>query len=138
MMRIFLDANVLVSVLNREYPHFDSCARCLSLSSDSRITLYASSLSLGIAFYFSEKKSGRIEARRKISVLMEHIQVSPCGQEEVRIALQNQKADDFEDALQNSSAVSASCTHILTNNPADYHFSEIPVKRPEEFLRSLY
>lgn len=136
-MRLFLDANVLVSVLNREYPHYDGCARCLSLAGKKSYELVVSSLSLGIAFYFAEKKSGRAAARRKLVVLLEKVLVSPCGEKEAVSAIQEKKADDFEDALQYYSAIAAGSDIILTNNPDDYHFSAVPVKRPEDFLRRL-
>jgi predicted nucleic acid-binding protein len=136
-MRIFLDANVLVSVLNREYPHYDACARCLSLADRHGFQLVVSSLSLGITFYFSEKKSGRKEARRKIELLLQKLSVSPCGDDEVRAAMQEKRAEDFEDALQFHSANSGRSDVILSNNPSDYHFSSIPVERPEEFLKKI-
>lgn len=137
-MRIFLDANVLVSVFNREYPHYDACARCLSLAGNRSVSVVVSTLSLGITFYFSEKKSGRGMARKKIAALLEQVLVSPCGDDEVRKAVLENKADDFEDALQYYSAKAASSEYIITSNPSDYHFASIPVKRPEEFLRMFY
>jgi hypothetical protein len=45
-MWLFLDANVLVSVLNREHPHCDGCARCLSLAGKTSYELVLSSMSL--------------------------------------------------------------------------------------------
>lgn len=136
-MRIFLDANVLVAVLNREYPHYDACARCMSLADRNGFQLQVSALSLGIAFYFSEKKSGRKEARRKMELLLLKLLVTPCGEAEAKAAVQEKKADDFEDALQFYSAKSGYSDVILSNNPSDYHFSSIPVQRPEEFLREI-
>ena len=136
-MRIFLDANVLVSVLNREYPYYDACARCLSLADKDGFNLVVSSFSLGIVFYFSEKKSGRKEARRKIELLLQKLSVAPCGDDEVRAAMQEKKAEDFEDALQFHSAKAMDSDFIISNNPADYHFSSIRVRRPEEFLQEL-
>lgn len=136
-MRIFLDANVLVSVLNREYPYYDACARCLSLAGRASFEIVVSSLSLGIAYYFAEKRSGRKSARLKIAQLLEHVSVSPCGEPETRQALNEKQSEDFEDALQYFSALSAGSSIILTNNPSDYHFAGIPVMRPEDFLKSL-
>lgn len=55
-MKIFVDANILVAVFNKEYPAYDSCARVLSLAGKNNIELVCSTLSLGIAFFFAEKK----------------------------------------------------------------------------------
>jgi predicted nucleic acid-binding protein len=66
-MKVFLDANILISVLNKEYPVFTSAARILSLADNSRFQLYTSPLCLAIAFYFSGKKSGNDLAKKKIA-----------------------------------------------------------------------
>ncbi len=55
-MRVFLDANVLVSVLNKEYPLFPNSSRILSLADKPGFELYTSPICLAIVFYFSEKK----------------------------------------------------------------------------------
>ena len=54
-MKIFLDANILVSVLNKEYPVFINSSRIISLADNARFRLYTSPICLAIAFYFSEK-----------------------------------------------------------------------------------
>ena len=56
-MKVFLDANILVSVINKEYPLFPFTSRILSLNQNFRFSLYTSPLCLAIAFYFAEKKS---------------------------------------------------------------------------------
>ena len=64
-MKIFLDANVLVSVLNKEYPLFTYSSRVLSLADNPEFKVYTSPLCLAIAFYFAEKKNGNAMARKK-------------------------------------------------------------------------
>ncbi|HLF33367.1 MAG TPA: PIN domain-containing protein, partial [Cyclobacteriaceae bacterium] len=61
-MKVFLDANILVSVLNKEYPVFSYSARLLQLALTKKFQLYTSPICLAIAFYFAEKKSGRKKA----------------------------------------------------------------------------
>ena len=56
MKRVFIDANVLVAVVNREYPIFSDAARVLSLADRSGYELFTSPVCLAIAFYFAEKK----------------------------------------------------------------------------------
>ncbi|MBN9350722.1 MAG: PIN domain-containing protein [Chitinophagaceae bacterium] len=68
-MKIFLDTNVIVSVLNREYPLFTHAAQILSLVDKKQFQVYTSPLCLAIAFYFSEKKSGTKHAKEKIAIL---------------------------------------------------------------------
>ncbi len=56
-MRIFLDANILVSVLNKEYPVFTYSSRVLSLTANSKFQVYTSPICLAIAFYFLKRKA---------------------------------------------------------------------------------
>lgn len=132
-MKLFADANILVAVINREYPAFDSCSRILSLADTKGYEIYCSSLSLGIAFYFAEKKHGRKEASRRVNLICKHVSISPCSEAEVKLALMLKDAD-FEDALQDSSAISAGCDAIITLNHTDFWFSKLNIWHPEDFL----
>lgn len=65
-MRIFLDANILVSVLNKEYPLFSYTARILSLADSRKFTVYISPVCLAIAFYFAKKNQVPNWQKRKL------------------------------------------------------------------------
>ena len=69
-MRIFLDANILVSVLNKEYPLFSYSARIVSLADNKKFTVFTSPICLAIAFYFAEKKSGTQLAKKRLKYLL--------------------------------------------------------------------
>lgn len=135
-MNVFIDANVLIAVINKEYPAFDSCSRVLSLSADKRFTLFVSTLSLGICWFFAEKKSGRKVANEKIQLIMEHLSVSDCGKKEALAAMKEKKAEDFEDALQVNSARGSSCSCIITMNVQDFYFAKMEVITPIGFLNN--
>jgi predicted nucleic acid-binding protein len=72
-MRIFIDANILVSVLNKEYPLLTCTAQILSLNHTNKFELYTSPVCLAIAFYFSEKKYNTKLAKQKITLLSKNI-----------------------------------------------------------------
>ncbi|MEX1189058.1 MAG: PIN domain-containing protein [Bacteroidia bacterium] len=133
-MKVFIDANVLIAVVNKEYPAFDACSRVLSLAADKRFTLFVSTLSLGICWYFAEKKSGRTIANEKIRLIMKHFSISDCGQKEALAAISEKKADDFEDAIQVHSAKSSACSSIVTLNERDFYFTNLEVINPLDFL----
>lgn len=136
-MKLFLDANILVAVLNKEYPLFDTAARVLSLSSSKNISLCTSPICLAIAFYFAEKKSGAEKAKGKIRLLTEHIKIAESTSKTVQQALENPKVLDLEDGLEYYAAIRAKCTHIISEDVGDFHFSEIPVVSAREFLLGL-
>lgn len=133
-MRIFLDANVLVTVMCNEYPRFSACARVLSLADDKRFQVYTSALCLAIGAYFSEKKNGKKLTRKKIALLAEKLKITTIAENAVSSALANRKVLDLEDGFQYYSAIDAKCEVIVTYDKRDFHFSELPVMDAEEFL----
>jgi predicted nucleic acid-binding protein len=132
-MKVFLDANVLVSVLNKEYPVFPFSSRILSLADTGTVKLYTSPLCLAIAFYFAEKKHKSIKAKQKIGILCEHILVAGNTPQGVSNAIRNKAVHDFEDGLEYYAAKEENCTCIVTEDKNDFYFSEIEVLTSAEF-----
>jgi len=135
-MKVFLDANVLVSVLNKEYPVFTYSSRVLSLADNSKYKLYTSGLCIAIAFYFAEKKSGTLLARKKLDLLLERLNFTVVGPHEIKQAANNKKIHDLEDGLQYYSAVESGCKYIITEDLTDFYFSEIEVLTSRAFLEN--
>ena len=133
-MKLFLDANILVSVLNKEYPLFSYSARILSLGNNNRFKVYTSPVCLAIAFYFAEKKHGTQSAKQKISLLAGNILITDVGKETVLSSLANKKVNDFEDGIEYYSAQKSKCEVIITEDVADFYFSEIEVLNTKNFI----
>jgi predicted nucleic acid-binding protein len=133
-MKVFLDANVIIAVLNREYPLFTYAARILSLNGKNGIQLFTSPLCLAISFYFATKKSGEITAKKKISLLTDQINLTSIDSNTVKKAIANQKIHDVEDGMEYYSAVNEGCTVIITEDSEDFYFSSIRIEGCEEFL----
>jgi predicted nucleic acid-binding protein len=134
-MKIFLDANVLVSVLNKEYPLFPISSRILSLADKSDYELFTSPICLAIAFYFSEKKSGTDLAKRKIEVLASRLKSTTVDQEVVSLTATDPRVTDFEDGLKYYSALNSSCEFIITEGRNGFYFSDIPVLTCDQFMK---
>ena len=133
-MKIFLDANILVSVLNKELPVYTHSSRVLSLMGTSKFEIHTSPICLAIAFYFAEKKSGRINAKEKIQLLASKIKIAESDRSTVLRAAADKSIDDFEDGLEYYSALKAGCRCIITQDLDDFYFSKIPVMTAEQFL----
>ena len=133
-MRIFLDANILVAVLNKEYPLFTYAARILSLGVNHKYKIYTSPICLAIAFYFAEKKHGTTAAKQKINLLAKNVFITDVGNDTVLSSLQNKKVNDFEDGLEYYSAQKSKCTLIITEDVSDFYFSEMEVIKSKDFI----
>ena len=133
-MRIFLDANVLVSVLNKEYPLFSHSSRIVSLSDHKDFEVFTSPMCLAIAFYFAEKKNKKT-ARQKIALLAKHLSVSPLSESAVKKTVDNSAIHDFEDGLEYYAAVESKCKCIITEDVKDFYFADMEVMTCEEFFK---
>lgn len=133
-MRIFLDANILVTVLCNEYPRFTFCSRVLSLCDDKQFGVYTSPLCLAIAYYFTEKKNGKLIAGKKINLLASKIKITSVDDGSVKKTMTNKAIHDFEDGLEYYSAMDSKCKCIVTNDKEDFYFSEIEVLNAHDFL----
>lgn len=136
-MKVFLDANVLVSVLNKEYPLFPHSARILSLADQRRFQLYTTPICLAIAFYFAEKKCGTAQAKQKIQVLSSKLHIAAVDSQTVTNAVSNPSVMDFEDGLEYYSALQHDCKAIITEDSEGFYFSEIPVFDCRKFLEEV-
>lgn len=137
-MKIFLDANILVSVLNKEYPIFIYSSRILSLTQKKNVEVFTSPICLAIAFYFAEKKSGTAKAKEKIALLASKIGITETGKKVVGATIKDKTLNDFEDGLEYYSALQAGCTHLITEDKADFYFADMPVLTSEEFLKKHF
>jgi predicted nucleic acid-binding protein len=133
-MRIFLDANILVSVLNKEYPLFTYSSRILSLTDNEKFEVFTSPVCLAIAFYFAEKKHKTKMAKQKIRLLSEHLSIAAVTESVVSKTAKNPAVNDFEDGLEYYAAIESKCQCIITENIRDFYFSDIEVISSEAFF----
>ena len=121
-MRVFLDANVIISILNMEYPLFPISSSVLSLVDCKGVLLFTSPICLAIAFYFSEKKSEAELAKLKIAMLSKKILMTSVDQEVVNQALLDRQVQYFEDGLEYYSALGSDCDVIVTEDANGFYF----------------
>lgn len=133
-MKIFVDANILISVLNKEYPLFTHSARILSLAQHRNYEVFTSPVCLAIAWYFAVKKHKAKHAREKIKTLCEHISIAETTATSVAYTLKNLSIHDFEDGLEYYTAIENKCQYIITEDVKDFYFSEIPVFNSKDFF----
>lgn len=134
-MRVFLDANILVPVLDKEYPLFTYSSRVLSLANSSQFQIHTSPVCLAIAFYFAEKKSGSTKAKSKIELLVRNVEIAPTKTEAVLKAIQNKSIANFEDGIEYCSAEAAKCKCLITEDKRDFYFAKMEILNAEEFLK---
>jgi predicted nucleic acid-binding protein len=133
-MKVFADANILVSVVNKEYPLFPYTSRIVSLNGLFDFRILTSPMCLAIAFYFAEKKYSTDSAKQRLKALSSHLDIAGADKDTVRLAFADPAARDFEDGLEYYSAIRAGCNCIVTEDKNDFYFSRIEVLSAEEFV----
>jgi predicted nucleic acid-binding protein len=133
-MKIFVDANILVSVLNLEYPVYPFSSRILGLVERPDWEVFTSPICLAIAFYFAEKRYGASSARKRMRTLATKLGITTTSQETVHSVFRTPAILDLEDGFEYFSAIEAGCTCIVTEDKDDFHFSTIEVLTAEEFV----
>jgi predicted nucleic acid-binding protein len=134
-MKVFIDANILVSVLNKEYPAYPYAARLLSLHGEKKVSVVTSTVCLAIAFHFAEKKHGYQSAKSKIHLLVQNMEIADCGSREVKSAVADKRINDFEEGLEYYAALHAKCGCIVSHDAGGFYFSGIEVTTAENFLK---
>jgi predicted nucleic acid-binding protein len=106
----------------------------LSLVDDRRFEVYTSALCLAIGNHFAAKKNGKAMARKKIALLADKLNVTSMDESAVTRTMANKRITDLEDGFQYYSAVDAKCTCIVTYDKKDFHFADVEVLDPDQFL----
>jgi hypothetical protein len=132
IIKVFADADILVSVLNKELPLFSFTSRILSLAGHPHFRIYTSPACLAVAFYFAQKKHGNA-AKARLELLCRHIETAEVTRGCILSALADPKVHDLGDGLEYYAALEAGCHCIVTENKKDFYFSKIEILNSLEF-----
>ena len=136
MMKVFVDTNVMLDFLLKRENVFEDARTIMAWGYNKRCELYMSSLSFSNIAYIARKELRGEALYDCFSNIRELLTVSPVSQVEVDQAILL-RADDFEDALQYSSAKTIGADCIVTRNIKDFSFSSIELLTPEEFVKKM-
>jgi len=132
-VRIFLDTNILLDVVEQRDPFFAASKEVLERCDARGWDLLVASHGLATLFYLTARKSGKSAALDAIEQILAWAEAAPLGDAEARAAL-SYGITDYEDALQVSAAVAGGADWFITRDPAGFTASPISVLSPEEFL----
>ncbi len=136
MSRIFLDTNIILDLLAKREPYYESIAKVATLADQKKLTLVASPLSFTTIFYVLNKLESThvvLSKLRKFKIICETGEVN---EETVEKGL-NSDFKDFEDAIQFFCALHSNCALILSRNAKDFKKATIPIMTAEEYLSSI-
>ena len=129
-----IDTNVVLDVLLRRAPFFDTSKAVLRLCEERKAEGFISASAVTDLFYLARKALGNLDdTYRAIGSVMNIVKILTVTNDDVIRAFQ-MKAKDFEDCLLAVCAQSNRCGGIVTRNEKDFLDFGIALYTPEEFL----
>jgi predicted nucleic acid-binding protein len=135
-LRVLIDINVLMDVLQKREPFFDASAQVLSLVENSQIEGFISAHSVTTLMYLLTKDKSQAAAKVILTSMLQFLKIIKVDQSTIEQAL-NLTCKDFEDAVQMIAALQSNFDYLVTRNPRDYSNSPVFVLQPIELIKII-
>lgn len=137
MDKVLIDTDVILDFFFDRAPFSENAAQILSLCESKKIKGFVTPVICGNVYYLLRRTAKHSKVIEKLSQLITVIDVLSMDRDIVIQAL-GSGFKDFEDALQNFSAIKSGFIDvILTRNTKDYIKSDIGIFTPESYLKFL-
>lgn len=135
MDKVLIDTDVLLDFFFDREPYSRFATEILNLCAEQEIQGFTTAAIISNVYYLLRKTAKHDVIVEKLKQLLTIIDIVKMDRNAVMRAL-NSEFSDFEDALQNFSAVENGYIQIiLTRNIKDFKKSELAVLTPETYLK---
>lgn len=135
-MKLLIDANILLDVLQKREPHYKDSALIWKLCETEQAEGYVSVLSFADLVYVMRKELDAekvLDVQQKLALIFRFADFTAA---DITRAAEMQW-DDFEDAVQAATAERIHADHIITRNLRDFKQSSIVAFTPAEYLARI-
>lgn len=136
MLKIFLDANVIIDFLAEREDFFKDAAIIFSLGVNNKLKLHTASMSIATASYILSKKNDVQTIKDKIKEFCKLCKIDVVDADCVKFATESE-FEDFEDAMQYKCAQKIKADYIVTRNTKDFTVAKINTRTPHDFLMEI-
>lgn len=137
MNQLLIDTNVVLDLLAKRTPFYESAALIFSLADKNKLKLSISSLTFANTNYVLNRLKSPMEARGLLQRFRVLVKILALNDKIIDLALNDSKFQDFEDGLHYYSAIQNDQDIIITRDLKDFKESRIPVMTPKEYLSSI-
>ena len=135
MDKVLIDTDVLLDFFFDREPFAEYATEILSLCEENKLRGFTTPVIISNVYYLLRKNTKHDIIVEKIKQLLSIIDIIKMDRNIVINAL-NSEFKDFEDALQNFSAIeNEEIKVILTRNIKDFKKSELAILTPETYLK---
>ncbi|MBM3891190.1 MAG: PIN domain-containing protein [Verrucomicrobia bacterium] len=135
-MKVTLDLNVLLDVVQKRVPHYQDSAEVLTRGRSGELDAVLPGHAVTTLYYVIAKWAGRAKADQTVDWLLAHFDIGAADKAIFRRARQLAMAD-FEDAVVASLAEAGRCDYVATRNVSDFAGSPVPAITPSDLLKLL-
>ncbi len=135
-MKVLIDANIILDVLQKREPHYRSSSLVWKLCETRKITGYVSVLTFMNIVYILRKELTPDRIKEVFNSLSMIFTFEDLTESDIRSAL-TMGLSDFEDSVQMQTAYRVGAEFIITRNIKDFLKSSIPAYSPLEFLERI-
>ena len=137
MDKLLIDTDVILDFFFDRQPFSEHAAKVFSLCEAKIIQGYATPVIISNTYYILRQTAKHEKVIEKLRRLLSFIEILVIDKEVLLLAMSS-KFKDFEDAIQNYSAVkSGEIDIILTRNVKDFKYSEIGILTPENYIKTI-
>lgn len=135
-MRVLLDNDVVLDFLLTRQSFFAEADEIFVRLQNKEFEAYISTITPVNAFYVIRKEKSKEIAFKAVEGLLKLVEVCRTNKSVLQSAF-TLGFNDFEDAVQCSSAIAENLDAIVTRNTKDYKNSTVKVYSPAEFIQIL-
>ena len=133
-MRVLIDINVILDILQKREPFFTDSYRALRRALENDVECLISASAATDIFYVLRKSLGSAQqAKEHIDQLAQVVSFADVQGMDIHTALMR-AMPDFEDAVVDAVAERSGASYILTRNIKDFTGSLVPAILPVDFL----
>ena len=137
-MKVYIDSNVIIDVLQEREPFFKDSFRIIQLGLEDEIEIFMSAGEITNIYYVIRKSlKDAVAAREKNFLFANYVKICKAASEDITNAI-ILFIPDFEDAVIAAIARREKADFIITRNEADFENSPVPAINPAQFIKKYF
>ena len=133
-MSILVDTNIILDILLEREPFYKESVMFLKKTQKNGVAVFLSATTITDLYYIVRKAKGKDIALDFIKNLLQFVEIASVNKNVILQALESDIAD-FEDAVQEKSAISENINIIVTRDKKDFKNSTLEIYSPTSYLR---
>lgn len=135
--KLLVDTNIILDVIFQRQPFYENSRKIFDLCCSEKVKGYLAFHTIPTIWYLMRRSGTDQMCRDFINSLLVFFDIPQTDKNQIQAAISRKDFSDFEDCLQDESAVCVNAGYIITRNKKDFSASKTTALLPEEFLKLL-